>query len=56
MRTYVKIQGNEEEVKEAIKKLEKIAVDTPRICLMDTVIDQEIPSFETTHINEQWAR
>ncbi len=56
MRTYVKIQGTEEKVKEAIKKLEKIVVDTPKICVMDTVIDQELPAIGTTYINEQWAR
>jgi hypothetical protein len=56
MRTYVKIQGNAEEIKEAIKKLEKIAVETPRICVMDTIIDQEMPSVQTTYLNEQWAR
>ena len=56
MRTYVKIQGNAGEVKEAIKKLEKIAVETPRICVMDTIIDQEMPSIQTTDLNEQWTR
>jgi hypothetical protein len=52
----VKIQGSDEEVKDGIKKLEKIAVETPKVCVMDNIIDQEMPSIQATDLNEQWAR
>lgn len=52
----MKIQASVEEVKEAIKKLERIAVETPRICVMDTIIDQEMPPITSTDVNEQWTR
>ena len=40
MRSYIKIYGPP--VLEAIKKLEKLAVDMPEVCIMDYVIAQDI--------------
>jgi hypothetical protein len=40
MRSYIKIYGPP--VLEAIKKLEKLAIDMPEVCIMDYVIAQDI--------------
>jgi hypothetical protein len=40
MRSYIKIYGPP--VLEAIKELEKLAVDMPEVCIMDYVIAQDI--------------
>lgn len=56
MKTYVKIEGKDFEP--AIKKLEQLAVESPQICVMDTIMDQEMPGPDTsiTQINEEWTR
>jgi hypothetical protein len=41
LRSYVKIYGPP--VFEAIKALERIAVDTPEVCIMNTIISRSIP-------------
>jgi len=43
MRSFIKIYGPP--VLKAIKELEKIAVDMPEVCIMDTVISQALPVF-----------
>jgi len=55
MRTYIEIVGENPEP--AIKALENIAVETPQVCVMDTVIDQVslVPDF-STGTYEQWVR
>lgn len=56
MKTYVKIEGKDFEP--AIKKLEQLAVESPQICVMDMLMDQEMPGPDTsiTQINEEWTR
>ena len=44
MRSFVKIYGPP--ILKAIKALEKIAVDTPEVCIMDTIISQDLPKFD----------
>jgi len=44
MRSFVKIYGPP--ILKAIKALEKIAVDTPEVCIMDTIISQSRPAFD----------
>ena len=43
MRSFIKIYGPP--VLKAIKELEKIAVDMPEVCIMDTMIVQSLPTF-----------
>ena len=43
MRSFIKIYGPP--VLKAIKELEKIAVDMPEVCIMDTIIEKELPYF-----------
>ncbi len=43
MKSYIKIYGPP--IYKALKELEKIAVDTPEVCIMDTIIAQDVPSF-----------
>jgi hypothetical protein len=46
MKSYIKIYGPP--IYKAIKELEKIAVDMPEVCIMDTIIAQDLPSFRDT--------
>ena len=41
MKSYIKIYGPPH--LEALKELEKIAVDMPKVCIMDTIFSREIP-------------
>ena len=52
----MKIEGKDFEP--AIKKLEQLAVESPQICVMDMLMDQEMPGPDTsiTQINEEWTR
>ena len=43
MKSYVKIYGPP--ILKAIKALERIAVEMPEVCIMNTVISHEIPDF-----------
>jgi hypothetical protein len=43
MKSYVKIYGPP--VLKALRTLEKIAVNTPQVCIMDTLIEQKLPSM-----------
>jgi len=45
MRSYIKIYGPP--ILKAIKELEKVAIDVPEVCIMDTVISQDMPRFDT---------
>jgi len=42
MRSFVKIFGPP--ILKAIRSLEKIAVDLPEVCIMDTLISREVPA------------
>ncbi|MFH0748387.1 MAG: hypothetical protein V1915_00455 [Candidatus Bathyarchaeota archaeon] len=42
MRSYIKIYGPP--VSKAIKALEKIAVGTPEVCMMDTILQWDTPN------------
>ena len=44
MKSYIKVYGPP--TLKAIKELEKVAVDTPEVCIMDTIIAAEQPRFE----------
>ncbi|MCW4036437.1 MAG: hypothetical protein NWE75_04515 [Candidatus Bathyarchaeota archaeon] len=44
MKSYIKIYGPP--TLKAIKELEKIAVDTPEVCIMDTIIATAEPQFD----------
>lgn len=43
MKSYVKIYGPP--VLKAVRELEKIAVDMPEVCIMDTLLEQALPSL-----------
>ena len=43
MKSYIKIYGPPH--RKAIIELEKIAVDMPQVCILDTMISREIPSY-----------
>jgi hypothetical protein len=43
MKSYIKILGPP--LLKSIKELEKIAVDMPQVCIMDTIITRQIPSY-----------
>ncbi len=45
LRSYIKIYGPP--VLKAIKELEKVAIDMPEVCIMDTIINQTPPTFDT---------
>ncbi len=45
MKSYIKIYGPP--ILKAIKTLEKVAVDFPEVCIMDTVIAVSAPQFNT---------
>ncbi len=45
MRSYVKIYGPP--ILKAIRELEKIAVEMPEVCIMDSLIVQDMPTFGT---------
>lgn len=42
MRSYIKVYGPP--VLKAIRALEKIAVDTPTVCIMNTIIAMDLPA------------
>ncbi len=41
MKSYIKIYGPP--ILEAIKALEKLAIDTPEVCIMDPIIHSQMP-------------
>jgi len=43
MKTFLKLEGP---VKDGIKALEKLALETPEVCIMDTYIQSEAPNFD----------
>ena len=43
MKSYIKIYGPP--VLKAIKVLEKIAIDEPQVCIMDTIIASDMPNM-----------
>ena len=45
MKSLIKIYGPP--TLKAIKELQKIAIDMPEVCIMDTVISQDMPLFDT---------
>jgi len=45
MKSFIKIYGPP--ILKAIKELQKIAIDTPEVCIMDTVITQDLPRFDS---------
>ena len=45
MKSYIKVYGPP--TMKAIKELQKIAVDMPDVCIMDTVIAQDLPQFDS---------
>jgi hypothetical protein len=48
MRTYIKIQT--EPKKDAIKALEKMAIDMPKVCIFNTVIAEAGPTLDAATI------
>ena len=45
MKSFIKIYGPP--TLKAIKKLQKIAIDMPEVCIMDAVITQDLPRFDS---------
>ena len=45
MKSMIKIFGPP--TLRAIKKLQKIGLDLPEVCIMDTVMSQDLPQFDT---------
>ncbi len=45
MKSYIKIYGPP--ILKAIRELEKVAIDSPEVCIMDTVIAVGGPQFNT---------
>ena len=54
MRSYVKIFGPP--VLEAIKSLEKIAIDMPEVCIMNSIISGDIPQYLARDIGATHVR
>ncbi|MGQ9680481.1 MAG: hypothetical protein ACUVV4_06930 [Candidatus Bathyarchaeia archaeon] len=50
MRSFIKLYGPP--ILKAIKALEKISLEMPEVCIMDTAIANTLPSFE----NENYVR
>ena len=50
MRSFIKILGPP--LFEAVRALERMAVDTPQVCIMDTVILRDIPRSMARDIGE----
>jgi hypothetical protein len=46
MKSYIKVYGPP--ILKAVKELEKVAIDFPEVCIMDTVIAASGPTFNTT--------
>ena len=46
MKSYVRIYGPP--LLKAIRALEKIAVNMPEVCIMDTMIESSMPQFNTS--------
>ena len=44
MKTFLKLEGP---VNDGVKALEKLALETPEVCIMDTYIQSEAPMFNT---------
>lgn len=44
MRTFIKLES---QVNEGLKVLEKLALEMPEVCIMDTYIQSEAPIFNT---------
>ncbi len=44
MKTFLKLEGP---VKDGVKALEKLALETPEVCIMDLYIQSEEPMFNT---------
>jgi len=45
LKSYIKIYGPP--ILKAIEALQKAAIDTPEVCIMDTIISQDLPRFDT---------
>ncbi len=45
MKSYIRIYGPP--LLKAIRALEKIAVNMPEVCIMDTMIESSMPQFNT---------
>jgi hypothetical protein len=54
MKSYVKIYGPP--LLMALKALEKLSIDMPEVCIMDTLIDQSVPQIGTTYNYQEFAR
>ncbi|HUS78131.1 MAG TPA: hypothetical protein VM050_05665 [Patescibacteria group bacterium] len=46
MKSYIKIYGPP--LLKALKELQKLAIDTPEVCIMDTILQQQQPRFTET--------
>jgi len=46
MRTYLKIFGPP--LVKALRELEKVSIDMPKVCIMDSLIVQSIPGYEVS--------
>ena len=53
MISYLKIYGPP--LYDAIKELEKIAVDMPEVCIMDTILDARYPDVESAGIQDYFS-
>jgi len=51
MKTYIKIYGPP--ILKALKELEKIAIDMPEVCIMDTLLVSGLPDIGTSTIGHQ---
>jgi hypothetical protein len=55
LNSYIKIYGPP--VLKAIQKLQALAIDTPEVCIMDTVIARDIPRFtQRTQVMSYFAQ
>jgi hypothetical protein len=54
LKSYIKIYGPP--TLKAIKELEKVALSTPEVCIMDTIIAVQQPRFDTEEaVNEYFS-
>jgi len=51
MRTWIKITEGDKE--KAIKELEKLAIDKPKVCIMDNLLEFSLPDIQM--VEPQWT-
>lgn len=54
MRSFIKIYGPP--LVKAVKALEKVAIETPKVCIMNTIISQSAPTIGDVQFAQNYFR